>query len=65
MAAAALYRGGAPLDVTLHIALVIGIAMSADVLFAAVLGAAIPHFVKVMRIDPALISTPEIGRAHV
>jgi magnesium transporter len=50
----------APLDVTLHIAGVIGIAMSADVLFAAVLGAAIPHFVKVMRIDPALISTPAV-----
>lgn len=50
----------APLDVTLHIAGVIGMAMSADVLFAAVLGAAIPHFVKVMRIDPALISTPAV-----
>ncbi|MEI6128818.1 MAG: magnesium transporter [Planctomycetota bacterium] len=49
-----------PLDATLHIAFVIAIAMSADVLFAAALGAAIPYFVKVMRIDPALISTPAV-----
>jgi len=49
-----------PLDATMHIATVIGIAMSADVLFAAVLGAAIPYLVKVLRIDPALISTPAV-----
>ncbi len=49
-----------PLDATLHLSMVIGIAMAADVLFAAVLGAGIPYCVKVLRIDPALISTPAV-----
>ena len=39
---------------------VIGLAMAADVVCAAVLGAAIPSLVKWMRIDPALISTPAV-----
>lgn len=49
-----------PLETTMHLAFVIGLAMSADVLFAAVLGASIPYLVKVLRIDPALISTPAV-----
>ncbi len=44
----------------LRIATVIGIAMAADVVFAAMLGASIPHLVKMLRIDPALISTPAV-----
>ena len=39
---------------------VIGLAMAADVVFAAVLGACVPNFVKLLRIDPALISTPAV-----
>jgi magnesium transporter len=34
--------------------------MSADVVLAALLGAAIPYLVKILRIDPALISTPAV-----
>jgi magnesium transporter len=44
----------------MRIATVIGIAMAADVVFAAMLGASIPHLVKMLRIDPALISTPAV-----
>jgi magnesium transporter len=51
---------GAPLDAMMHIAWVIALAMTADVLFAAVLGACIPYVVKILRIDPALISTPAV-----
>ncbi|MFN7588734.1 MAG: magnesium transporter [Planctomycetota bacterium] len=45
---------------TAHIALVIALAMGADVVFAAALGASIPNLVKMLRIDPALISTPAV-----
>ena len=45
---------------TLRTASVIGLAMAADVVFAAVLGAGIPNLVKWMRIDPAMISTPAV-----
>ncbi len=45
---------------TENLAFVIAIAMSADVVVAALLGAAIPYLVKVLRIDPALISTPAV-----
>lgn len=48
------------MNAALHIASVIAIAMSADVVFAALLGAAIPPLVKLLRIDPALISTPAV-----
>lgn len=41
-------------------ALVIGLAMAADVVFAAVLGAAVPNLVRMLRIDPALMSTPAV-----
>lgn len=49
-----------PVHVTQEVALVIAFAMSATVLFAALLGATTPYFVKVLRIDPALISTPAV-----
>ena len=49
-----------PLAAAMHIAWVIALAMTADVLFAAVLGAGIPYAVKLLRIDPALISTPAV-----
>lgn len=39
---------------------VIGIAMAADVVFAAVLGASVPNLVRMLRIDPALMSTPAV-----
>ncbi|MEO6593980.1 MAG: magnesium transporter, partial [Planctomycetota bacterium] len=45
---------------TLHIASVIGLAMAADVVFAALLGASIPNLVRILRIDPALVSTPAV-----
>ena len=45
---------------TMHTAAVIGLAMAADVVFAAVLGAGIPNLVKLMRVDPAVISTPAV-----
>ncbi|MFY9342778.1 MAG: magnesium transporter [Planctomycetota bacterium] len=45
---------------TTHVSLVMGLAMAADVVFAAGLGVAVPHLVKVLRIDPALISTPAV-----
>ncbi|MBL8747778.1 MAG: magnesium transporter [Planctomycetes bacterium] len=45
---------------TLRTASVIGIAMAADVVFAAILGAGVPHLVKWMRVDPAMISTPAV-----
>jgi magnesium transporter len=51
---------GGAMGTALHIASVIAIAMSADVVFAALLGAAIPPLVKLLRIDPALISTPAV-----
>jgi len=41
-------------------ALVMGLAMAADVVFAAGLGVAVPNLVKALRIDPALISTPAV-----
>lgn len=47
-------------NATMRIAGVIALAMLTDVVFAAVLGAAIPNLVKVLRIDPALISTPAV-----
>jgi magnesium transporter len=50
----------APLDAALHIAWVVALAMTADVLFAAVLGAGIPYAVKLLRIDPAVVSTPAV-----
>jgi magnesium transporter len=49
-----------PVQLTSHVAIVIAIAMSATVLLAALLGATTPYFVKVLRIDPALISTPAV-----
>jgi magnesium transporter len=39
---------------------VIAVAMAADVVFAAILGVSVPYFVKLLRIDPALISTPAV-----
>ncbi len=51
---------GTALSTTAHFAVVIAGAMAADVVFAAVLGASIPHLVKFLRIDPALISTPAV-----
>lgn len=47
-------------NATQKIAIVIAIAMSADVVLAALLGASIPYLVKALRIDPALISTPAV-----
>ncbi|MBL8754308.1 MAG: magnesium transporter [Planctomycetes bacterium] len=47
--------GGSP-----HTSLVMGIAMAADVVFAAGLGVAVPNLVRALRIDPALISTPAV-----
>lgn len=52
--------GGFDLGATAHMAMVIALAMAADVVFAAGLGAAIPHLVRWLRIDPALISTPAV-----
>ncbi|MBL8732186.1 MAG: magnesium transporter [Planctomycetes bacterium] len=54
--------GDAPetLQTTVRIALVIAAAMAADVVFAAALGASIPSLVKLLRIDPALFSTPAV-----
>lgn len=52
--------GAPPVHPAMHTAFVIGIAMAADVVFAAVLGASIPTLVKLLRIDPALISTPAV-----
>lgn len=43
-----------------HTALVMALAMASDVVFAAGLGVAVPNLVKVLRIDPALISTPAV-----
>ena len=51
---------GIALDETAWYAAVIAIAMAADVVFAALLGASIPNLVRVLRIDPALISTPAV-----
>jgi magnesium transporter len=48
------------LGATVHMATVIAAAMAADVVFAAVLGASIPTLVRMLRIDPALISTPAV-----
>lgn len=45
---------------TTRIAVVVATAMAADVVFAAMLGASIPGLVKLLRIDPALISTPAV-----
>lgn len=45
---------------TIHTASVIGLAMAADVVVAAFLGASIPNLVKWLRVDPALISTPAV-----
>lgn len=45
---------------TMHLAMVIAVAMAADVVFAALLGAAVPHLVRAFKIDPALISTPAV-----
>jgi magnesium transporter len=45
---------------TTNVSAVMGVAMAADVVFAACLGVAVPHLVKVLRIDPALISTPAV-----
>jgi magnesium transporter len=53
-------EGGIELGTTAHMAMVIALAMAADVVFAAGLGAAIPHLVRWLRIDPALISTPAV-----
>lgn len=50
----------AQLAETFRTAAVIGIAMAADVVFAAVLGAGVPHLVQWMRVDPAMISTPAV-----
>lgn len=57
-----LQTGGASeaLPATMRVALVIAAAMAADVVFAAVLGASIPSLVKLLRIDPALFSTPAV-----
>ena len=49
-----------PLAMTSHVAAVIAVAMSADALLAALLGAMIPYLVKALRIDPAIISTPAV-----
>lgn len=54
------HDGGSATEETLWIAGVVALAMSADVLFAALLGALIPALVRVLRIDPALISTPAV-----
>ncbi|MBX3461655.1 MAG: magnesium transporter [Planctomycetes bacterium] len=51
---------GGELAATARIAVVIAIAMAADVVFAAALGASIPNLVRLLRIDPALISTPAV-----
>ncbi len=51
---------GVDVVATAHIAMVIALAMAADVVFAAALGASIPSLVKLLRIDPALISTPAV-----
>ena len=45
---------------TLHSASVIGLAMGADVVFAAAVGVLVPAFVRWLRIDPALVSTPAV-----
>jgi magnesium transporter len=50
----------APIAATERLATVIAFSMSAVVVLAALLGAAIPYLVKVLRIDPALISTPAV-----
>ncbi|HEX5050921.1 MAG TPA: magnesium transporter [Planctomycetota bacterium] len=47
-------------NATMHVASVIGLAMAADVVFAAILGASIPNLVRILRIDPALVSTPAV-----
>ncbi|MBL9079196.1 MAG: magnesium transporter [Planctomycetes bacterium] len=55
------WRGdGVELSSTAWSATVIAIAMAADVVFAAALGASIPTLVRLLRIDPALISTPAV-----
>lgn len=51
---------GAALRTTIRIGFVVAVAMAADVLFAAALGSSIPSLVKLLRIDPALISTPAV-----
>lgn len=48
------------LDVVMRIAGVIGIAMIGHVITAALLGALVPLFVKKLRGDPAMISTPAV-----
>lgn len=48
------------LGATARMAVVIAVAMAADVVFAAFLGASIPTLVRFLRIDPALISTPAV-----
>jgi len=53
-------KGAFQVAETMRMASVIGIAMAADVVFAAVLGAAVPNLVQFLRIDPALISTPAV-----
>jgi magnesium transporter len=51
---------GIDFAMTARVGLVIAAAMAADVVFAAGLGAAIPTLVRLLRIDPALISTPAV-----
>ena len=52
--------GGIDFGSTSRVGFVIAAAMAADVVFAAALGASIPTLVKLLRIDPALISTPAV-----
>ena len=51
---------GISMSETSWFASIIALAMAADVVFAAALGATIPNLVRVLRIDPALISTPAV-----
>jgi magnesium transporter len=46
---------------TWHVAMVVAIAMSMVVVVAALLGATVPGLMRLLRIDPALISTPAVS----
>lgn len=52
--------GSIDLAITMHVAFVIAVAMAVVVVFAAALGTSVPNLVRLLRIDPALISTPAV-----